>query len=287
MVAAWTFGREPKVLIAAHMGCHGRRGGVPANSLPALRSCVAAGIGIIEVDLKKTSDDHYVLMHNRTVDDTTNGRGSVSGMTLAQVTGLRLRAGEGRGGSAPVTQYRVPSLDAALQVIKGSRSLLNLDKLASSSLWTPLYTRLKSRGLGEQVIFKTSYQGRSLLGLRSFPKGMKVVPILRPPLSDAHMAQLAVLHQEGRAPFAVELGGGFDGWVPRTPTERSQVRALRRMGVRVWVNTLGYHYDLHGSKFDRAAGRTQWDLLVDAGVDLIQTDYPKELASYLKGRGMR
>ncbi len=71
----------------------------PENSLEALDRCVALGVDMVEIDIRRTADGALVVMHDATVDRTTNGHGRVSELSLRQVQALqagRLRAGRGR-----------------------------------------------------------------------------------------------------------------------------------------------------------------------------------------------
>jgi len=65
----------------------------PENSLPAFRT-VTRHWGI-ETDTTVTSDGYWVIMHDDTVDRTTNGTGSVKDLTLAQIQALRIDTGGG------------------------------------------------------------------------------------------------------------------------------------------------------------------------------------------------
>lgn len=76
-------GRRPVVI--AHRGAAAL---APENTLAAIRAGRHTGAGFIEVDVQRTKDGVLVLMHDRTVDRTTDGRGQVDGMTLAQIQEL-------------------------------------------------------------------------------------------------------------------------------------------------------------------------------------------------------
>ena len=69
---------------------------------------------MIELDVMRTSDGQLVLMHDTSVDRTTNGTGSVASKTLAQIKALRLKRGLG-GAQAAVTDLQVPTLKEALR----------------------------------------------------------------------------------------------------------------------------------------------------------------------------
>jgi glycerophosphoryl diester phosphodiesterase len=60
----------------------------PENTIEAFRLAVEAGAGGLELDVHMTRDGHVVVIHDATVDRTTNGSGAVSGMTLYELRGF-------------------------------------------------------------------------------------------------------------------------------------------------------------------------------------------------------
>ena len=64
------------------------RGGKPENTLAAFRRSKEEGACAVEVDLEFTRDGHPVLLHDSTVDRTSNGRGAISELTLEEVRKL-------------------------------------------------------------------------------------------------------------------------------------------------------------------------------------------------------
>jgi glycerophosphoryl diester phosphodiesterase len=78
------------VIITGHRGALGSE---PENTLRSFRRAVTDGCDEIELDLRVTSDGELVVMHDATVDRTTNGSGAVAELTFAQLRALD--AGEG------------------------------------------------------------------------------------------------------------------------------------------------------------------------------------------------
>src|SRR5918997_2160960 len=64
----------------------------PENTLEAFRLAVEAGAGGLELDVHMTHDGRIVVIHDATVDRTTNGTGAVSEMTLTEVLALDARS---------------------------------------------------------------------------------------------------------------------------------------------------------------------------------------------------
>lgn len=71
--------------LCAHRGAMSTH---PENTLPALAEAVRLGAHMIEFDIQLTKDGAIVLMHDFTVDRTTNGKGKVADLTLAEIKAL-------------------------------------------------------------------------------------------------------------------------------------------------------------------------------------------------------
>jgi glycerophosphoryl diester phosphodiesterase len=75
----------PLPLVIAHQGGDGLR---PSNTIPAFDHAAELGVDVLEMDVHETRDGALVLMHDATVDRTTDGSGALADMTLAQVQAL-------------------------------------------------------------------------------------------------------------------------------------------------------------------------------------------------------
>lgn len=100
-----------RVLVVAHRGAHDVE---PENPLPAIERAIALGVAVVELDVRRTRDGHYVLMHDSTVDRTTDHKGKVSDLDWAELRHARLRTRDGR-----LTAARVPSFAEALDAARG------------------------------------------------------------------------------------------------------------------------------------------------------------------------
>lgn len=74
-------------------GHRGARNEAPENTLEGFRHARALGVDTIECDIRLTRDGHAVVIHDATVDRTTDGTGAVADLTLAEVQALDARAG--------------------------------------------------------------------------------------------------------------------------------------------------------------------------------------------------
>ncbi|MGI8604906.1 MAG: glycerophosphodiester phosphodiesterase [Verrucomicrobiales bacterium] len=71
-----------------NIGHRGNGGFAPEDTMPSFTSAFAAGADVVEIDIRRTSDNRVVVIHDPVVDRTTNGTGSVASMTLAQMQAL-------------------------------------------------------------------------------------------------------------------------------------------------------------------------------------------------------
>lgn len=98
-----------KTIICAHRGLEDR---VPENTLAAFESALKRGMAI-ELDVQMTSDEELVIMHDFTVDRTTDGSGRVEQLSLADLQALD--AGSWFG--PEFAGQRVPTFDAVLEMV--------------------------------------------------------------------------------------------------------------------------------------------------------------------------
>lgn len=78
-----------ETLIVGHRGA---RFEAPENTIPGFRYAIGLGLKSVEFDVRMTADDHLVIIHDDTVDRTTNGTGKVSDFTLEEIQALDARS---------------------------------------------------------------------------------------------------------------------------------------------------------------------------------------------------
>ncbi len=104
---------EVAIASTLRIGHRGAAGHAPENTLAAIWKARSFHADLIEVDLRETNDGHLVLLHDDTIDRTTNKTGPVAGMSLEQVQ--RLDAGKGQ---------RIPTLEEALEIAAGHMGMI-------------------------------------------------------------------------------------------------------------------------------------------------------------------
>jgi len=101
-------------LIIGHRGDSAHR---PENTLVSFASALEVGADLVECDVQLTKDGHVVVIHDVTVDRTTNGTGDVRQMPLSQLRSLS--AGYPTLFGDAYSGERVPTLAEALAFLKG------------------------------------------------------------------------------------------------------------------------------------------------------------------------
>ena len=103
-----TYNENSYPLVSAHRG--GPSDGFPENAIPTFAEVASKMPAIIECDIAMTKDSVLVLMHDETLDRTTTGKGKLSRKTFEELKELKLKDNNG-----VVTNYRIPTLEDALQ----------------------------------------------------------------------------------------------------------------------------------------------------------------------------
>lgn len=111
--------RFPRPFLLAHRGDNLH---APENTLPAFSQAVQKGADGVELDAKLTADGHVIVIHDETVDRTTDGKGKVASFTLEAIR--RLDAGSRKDSKFAGT--RVPLLEEVFETL-GKDRLINVE----------------------------------------------------------------------------------------------------------------------------------------------------------------
>lgn len=249
---AWANPRGP-VMIAAHRGGHLK---APENSLAAFDEAVAAGADFVEMDVRVSSDGVPFIMHDASVDRTTNGTGKGEAMTYAQLRQLRLK-----GGDTPP-----PTLVEALRSTCG-RVLVDLDMKTSQV--APVVAVIEGLGMFDQV---EMFHGNSevLRAARALAPQLQVMTRL-------HKGTTLADTNRDLAPVRIVHGD----FATLTPEMRDAIQATP---ARIWGNALGLP-DVAVTKGGEISC-TALKALREHGLTNIQTNYPALIRSELKRCGL-
>lgn len=245
-------------LVIAHRG---NSAVAPQNTLAAFEAAWRAGAGSIEIDIQPTADGHVVVIHDDTVDATTDGQGVVSEMTLDAVRSLDA----GSWFAAAYAGQRVPTFDEVLDLMArrpGIDLLLELKGPWTTEQVRPVTAAIRAADLADRVVGQ-SFWPESVAALAEADPGLR----------------------RGLLVFQVPDEGGVD----------ELVRVAADLGVMT-VNPYGPLLVQHPDLVDRlhAAGLQvmvwtlnepeHWAGAVALGVDAVITDRPDRLAGWLAAR---
>ena len=247
----------------------------PENSLAAIESSIRLGADVVELDVQKTKDGQLLLMHDKTLDRTTTGKGKVAEWTLDSIRTLRLK-----NGAALRTKHRVPTLEEALLTAKG-RVMVNLDK--AYPIFDEIFPILEKTGTVEQIIMKGSKPVAEVKkDLGKYLDRIIYMPIVHLDRPGA-MQQIDDFMKELH-PVAFELL--FESDTCQLP---QQVRTKLEGKSKIWYNTLwdtmagGHDDDKSLENPDEGYGY----LIDKLGATIIQTDRTAYLLEYLQVRKKR
>lgn len=254
------------VLVAAHRGDWFN---FPENSIPGVLSCIEFGVDIVEIDVQRTKDGKYILMHDGTVNRTTNGKGKVSAYTLESITKLKLKDRSGK-----LTEYTVPTLDTILKLTKG-RILVNVDK--SAGRFNELIPLIGNLGCGDHVMLKGTGKGSYFNSLyKNDTIGAYYMPILSCSKSDIDSFLIA-----SKTPLVEFLLSNDTSVYSRA----EGLDIFRRNGTKIWYNAL--FSSISGGHNESYNATASWDWFIEHEAYIIQTDYPFYLLNYLVSKGLR
>lgn len=198
------------------IGHRGAAGHAPENTLASLERAIALGADLVEFDVRRSADGALVLLHDPTVDRTTNGQGKVEALPLRKIRSLDAGQGE-----------RIPLLEEALARLRGRAGAM---------------IEMKVPGIAAEVcrvVEKTRFQGpvifasfvhQELPAVRKVRKTSDTLALLdeMPAKPRALMTALQATH----AGLALKM------------VSPAPVRRFQAMGIRVFVFTVDEPEDI-------------------------------------------
>lgn len=258
------------VFVVAHRG--GWRH-APENSVAAIEHAVAMGCDMVEIDIQKTKDGDFVLMHDGNIDRTTDGKGEVGSYTADELKRFRLRFCDGT-----LSEERIPTLREALLACKG-KILVNIDK--GGDYLADIEPLIRETGTENHVVLKGRNAVDDVLRQLSGYDEIVYMPIVDLDAEDALPCVDSFL--AGMRPWAMEISFKTDDF-----PQLSYVNRIADAGCRIWINTLWA--SLCGGHEDEKAMNDpdgNWGWVLEKRATIIQTDRPVELIAYLSSRGLR
>lgn len=251
-------------LVIAHRGGGGL---IPENTLQAFEYSARMGVDVLELDVHATKDGALVVMHDRSVDRTTDGRGRVGEMTLAELkkldAGFLFSPDGGRSFPFRAKGVTVPTLEEIFAALP--QMTFNIEpKQAEPSIIQPLCRLIRER----KMINKTIVGSFRQAALDEF---RRECPEVATSASPSEVSQFLLMAKTG-------IGASYSPpmqalQIPERAgslqiVTKDFVETAHRLNLKVHVWTVNETEDMRR--------------LLDVGVDGIMTDYPDRLLNLLK-----
>lgn len=222
------------------MAHRGNSGLAPENTLAAFAKAVESGADWTELDVHLSADGEIVVMHDPTVDRTTDGSGAIVEMTLAQIK--KLDAGSWFG--PEFAGEKVPTLREVIDLV-GDRIRLNVE---IKSMDNPLTAAKVIEALAEGGVIERSMV--CSFGLETILEARRLWPDGCLALISGHAGDLEAVLRHGLPWFNVEYHH----------VDEALIRRAHEAGVRVSIWTMDEP--------------ECWDYYAGLGVDIICTNLP-------------
>lgn len=233
---------DGRVMVASHRAVHNR---YPENSLAAIQEAIDLGIDIIEIDVKITKDSVPILMHDRTIDRTTTGKGDPETLTFEEIQQFFLVE------NGKPTKHKIPTLEEALNLAHG-KILVDLD-MKTDWLENVIKVVHKTNATKEVFFFDSDYE--VLKRLQAADKNFMLMPRTHS-LEEVDSA-IALF-----SPEIIHIDYSF--------YTKEVADRISKAGARIWINALGQP--------DRALREGHITPTLNSltlyGADVIQTDEP-------------
>ena len=132
--------------VCAHQG---NGGGKPANTVVAFTNAVALGAIMVEFDVKRCKTGELVIMHDGTVDRTTNGKGAVSALTFDEIRKLTIK-----WPGHPDANVKVPTFDEAIDCLPTEGVWINCH--SAGNVAVEVAQKIKAKGRLHQAFVASS-----------------------------------------------------------------------------------------------------------------------------------
>jgi glycerophosphoryl diester phosphodiesterase len=244
----------PRPIIFAHRGDFVH---APENTLPSFQQALQKGADGVELDAKLTSDGHVIVIHDSTVDRTTDGKGRVATLTLEAIRKLDA----GKWFNEKFAGTKVPLLEGVFEIV-GKDKMINIELTNYSSprdgLALKVCELIKRHNNHSQILFSSF-----------FSSNLKIAAQILPEIPRGLLAMPGLVGLWARS-FGF-MFGDYQALHPHiSNTSREQMQRAHRLKRRVHVWTVNTPEQINQLK--------EW------GVDGIITDDP-QMAVRALGRG--
>ncbi|HHV86185.1 MAG TPA: glycerophosphodiester phosphodiesterase family protein [Petrimonas sp.] len=248
---------DSSILISGHRG--GQELGYPENSIEGFQYVLTQMPAFFEIDPRLTKDSVIVLMHDATLDRTTDATGKLSDYTLAELQSVRLKDYEGN-----ITSARIPTLEEVIKWSKG-KTVINLDK---KDVPLQMIVELIKKHKAEKYVMLTVHTGAQARYYSDKLPGIMLSVFAR---NDEEFEDIVI----SGVPWENMIA-----YVGQTinDSNRHIVEQLRAKGVRCMVSYAPSLDRLRTAEERESAYKGA----INANPDIIESDYPVEIGKVLR-----
>ena len=246
----------PSVLVMAHGAGQGIG---PQNTLEAAVRSAKAGADVIELDVHLTGDGHLVVIHDPTIDATTDGAGAISDLTLEDIqafdAGVAFRDASGVASFAG-RGVVVPTLRAVFEALPEAHYLIEI--------------KPEAPGTGQALcalLREYALEARTMVGsfhLAALERFRQVCPEVATSMAKSEVETFVYLQKIGLANLATLKGSAL-----QMPLEAAGIRILTRSLIKT-AQARGLK--VHAWTIN---DREVMERLIGLGIDGLITDYPE------------
>ena len=247
----------------------------PENSLRGFANCIKSGFDAIEVDVRMTKDGVLVVMHDETVNRTTDGVGKVSDLTFEQIKKLHLTTP-----TRYVSDQTVPSFEEVLNLARG-QILVYVDKWQDHK--EAVLETVHRLGMDRQILLAgpANVESGAYKLAKQYPE-VNYVPFF--PCNGKNDEHRFSELKDKMQPIGYYIAFPSD----KFPILK-ETKSYAEYGHRLWVDTL-LGKCCNGGRNDQLAltdEELSYGWLLDHGFTVFFTDDPHGVAKFLKSRKMR
>lgn len=255
---------QPRPLVIAHQGGDGLW---PSDTMYAFERAVAMGVDMLEMDLHVTSDGGLVLMHDETVDRTTDGTGRLEDMTLAEVkaldAGYRWTPDDGQTFPYRGQGITVATAEELFQTFSEMAMNIEIKLVESQPVARPFCELIRKYNMQDKVLVASFHQD-----------AMDEFRATCPEVSTS-IAQNEVINFFVRQKLGLASSYSPPGQAVQVPEYRSGLHVLTDGFVK---DSQKRGMDVHAWTINEVEDMQR---MIDLGVNGIITDYPDRLLAVL------
>jgi len=253
-----------KPLLAVHRGSPG--GNLIENTIPAYVAAIRQGGDIIEADVILSTDGVLYTFHDGNELRLCNESTNIKKLSSASIDKLKYFD----------TDYKVERFESVLQYFKGD-TLFNVDR--AWDYWPEVLNLVDRYDMADQIILKSHVREELLSYLEAHSTKYMYMPIVKTE------EELEIVKQ-----YRINLVGAefLASSKESLFAQESYIRSIQQQGLFYWVNAINFddHTVLYAGYDDRISIMDNpdkgWGVMIDQGVDIVQTDWPQLMSNYIQ-----